>query len=188
MLPFDCSDIIHYHQAHRRSKMLILCSLRVQAYFLLLVAVCSLSDGLQAVPIHSLLSNDTTVKTSSGRYVGHPSPQYPDVTEYLGIGYAVPPMGSLRFAAPVKLASNSLFVADTQPFDCPYVAQPWGSVPGQYWNHADRIMAQESADGYNAMHEDCLKINIWAPYGGKDLPVMMFVYGGGKSNARSSHH
>lgn len=126
------------------------------------------------------LDHGSAVITTSGRYIGHPAAQFANVTEYLGISYAQPPIGALRFAAPVVLSSNDLIQANKQPYDCPYVAQPWGSVPGQYWTHTDRIMAQESADGYNAMSEDCLKMDVWSPNNQVGLkPVMVFVYGGG---------
>ena len=119
--------------------------------------------------------------TTSGSYIGHCSPQHDGITEYLGIRYAQPPTGNLRFAAPVAFASDKVLEASTQPADCPYVDRPWGSVPGEYWSHAPRIMAQESADGYNAMSEDCLRLNIWTPAGNKTgKAVMIFVYGGGK--------
>lgn len=134
-----------------------------------------MTSGMPTGPDHRF-----TVNTTSGRYIGHPAAHFSNVTEYLGIYYAQPPIGALRFAAPVAFSSSDLFQADTQPYDCPYVAQPWGSVPGQYWTHTDRIMAQESADGYNAMSEDCLKMNVWSPDNQIGLkPVMVFIYGGG---------
>ena len=121
------------------------------------------------------------VRTTSGRYLGHSSPRYPNVTEYLGIRYAQPPINDLRFAAPVPFISNETFEASEQPDDCPYVAQTWGSVPGELLSHAPRIMAQESADGYNAVSEDCLGLNMWAPSSSSvKKPVMVFVYGGGE--------
>ncbi|KAF2171591.1 hypothetical protein M409DRAFT_63239 [Zasmidium cellare ATCC 36951] len=43
-------------------------------------------------------------------------------------------------------------------------------------------MAQESADGYNAMSGDCLKMNIWSPNSGYNpKAVMVWIYGGGLS-------
>jgi cholinesterase len=54
------------------------------------------------------------VETQSGRVKGHVA-QWPpgrDVSEYLGIPYAKPPVGSLRFAPPVLNKSNATFVAD----------------------------------------------------------------------------
>lgn len=126
-------------------------------------------------------TSNRDVKTTSGRYIGHCSPQYPDVAEYLGIRYAQPPIGNLRFAAPVPFVSKETFQASEQPHDCPYVAQTWGSVPGELLSHAPRIMAQESADGYNAMSEDCLGLNVWTLSSSTaKKPVMVFVYGGGE--------
>ena len=42
------------------------------------------------------------VRTSSGPVDGHGSRNLPDVSEYLGIPYAQPPLGSLRFQPPVR--------------------------------------------------------------------------------------
>lgn len=47
------------------------------------------------------------VDTTSGRVQGKASALRPDVSEYLGIPYAEPPVGDLRFAAPLAVnASN----------------------------------------------------------------------------------
>lgn len=40
------------------------------------------------------------VVTSSGLVLGHPASQKTQVSEYLGIPFAKPPIGSLRFTAP----------------------------------------------------------------------------------------
>ncbi|KAI9656504.1 MAG: hypothetical protein M1821_004711 [Bathelium mastoideum] len=120
------------------------------------------------------------VRATSGHYIGHCSPQRSNITEYLGIRYAQSPVGNLRFAAPVAFISNETFEASSQPDDCPYVEDLWGNVPGELYSHAPRIMAQESADGINAMSEDCLALNVWAPPSGDvKKPVMVFLYGGG---------
>ena len=159
------------------------------AEFLFLLVL--LTYPAEALPQSSLLRRDQrgtswpndhrNVQTTSGRYVGHCSLEYPNVTEYLGIRYALPPIGNLRFAAPIPFISEEVFEASRQPDDCPYVAHPWGNVTGELLSHAPRIMAQESADGYNAMSEDCLSFNIWAPSRSTaKKPVMVFVYGGGK--------
>ena len=47
------------------------------------------------------------VDTSSGLVTGHAATYYSEVSEYLGIPYAKPPMGDLRFAAPVKYTGSS---------------------------------------------------------------------------------
>jgi carboxylesterase type B len=54
------------------------------------------------------------VVTSSGTIKGHAAkwPATSEVTEYLGIPYALPPVGALRFAPPQAYKSNATFTAD----------------------------------------------------------------------------
>lgn len=47
-----------------------------------------------------------TVHTESGPIVGHAAPNASMVSEYLGIPFAQPPVGILRFAAPVPYLSQ----------------------------------------------------------------------------------
>lgn len=58
-------------------------------------------------------SYNTPVETSSGFIVGHEALNASNVAEYLGIPYAQPPLGDLRFAAPVpfKGDASSTFIA-----------------------------------------------------------------------------
>lgn len=66
-----------------------------------------------AIVILSHLSANAacTVKTSSGYIAGHPARNRSQVVEYLGIPYAKPPIGHLRFAAPQTLISKRYFAA-----------------------------------------------------------------------------
>jgi hypothetical protein len=48
-----------------------------------------------------------TVNTTSGSVSGHAAKNQSEVSEYLGIPFAQPPIGQLRFAAPVKYTGNS---------------------------------------------------------------------------------
>jgi cholinesterase len=54
------------------------------------------------------------VQTQSGLIKGHVAawPAGSQISEYLGIPYAKPPVGSLRFAPPELNKSNATFVAD----------------------------------------------------------------------------
>jgi len=76
---------------------------------------------------------------------------------WFGIPFAKAPVGELRFKR-------------AQPAD------PWDgikdcSVPGH--DPVQFIAARETED------EDCLNINVWAPKGAGNLPVMVWFYGGG---------
>jgi hypothetical protein len=54
------------------------------------------------------------VRTTSGTVKGHVAawPEYTDVSEYLGIPYAQPPVGPLRWLAAKPFKSDKLFTAD----------------------------------------------------------------------------
>lgn len=51
------------------------------------------------------------VNTTSGTIVGHAATNTTQVSEYLGIRYAEPPVGDLRFAAPKAYKSNATYNA-----------------------------------------------------------------------------
>lgn len=48
-----------------------------------------------------------TVQTSSGPVTGHAAQNQSEISEYLGIPFAQPPVGNLRFAAPVKFTGTA---------------------------------------------------------------------------------
>ncbi|KAL8917378.1 MAG: hypothetical protein Q9172_005880 [Xanthocarpia lactea] len=52
-------------------------------------------------------SHGTCIQTSNGCLIGHQAPNASDVIEYLGIPYAQPPVGHLRFAAPVAYQGDA---------------------------------------------------------------------------------
>jgi hypothetical protein len=54
-----------------------------------------------------------TVFTSSGPVKGHAAPYASEVSEYLGIPYAAPPVGDLRFAAPQPYAGTKSVINAT---------------------------------------------------------------------------
>lgn len=53
------------------------------------------------------------VQTTSGLVKGHVGPLRPEVFEYLGVPYASPPLGDLRFAAPIGLNSTQTILAES---------------------------------------------------------------------------
>lgn len=82
-------------------------------------ALAALADFTLALPSDVSASHSRSwtvgqnVSTSSGTIIGHAATNTTQVSEYLGIRYAQPPVGSLRFAAPQPYTSNETFTASS---------------------------------------------------------------------------
>ena len=100
-----------------------------------------------------------TVKTRYGTYTGFFKK---DVKTWLGIPYAKPPVGNLRWRAPEKL----------EPSDKQFDAKKFGFSPVQ---DVDKIEPASLLP----KSEDCLTLNIWSHNSDTRKPVMFFIPGGG---------
>ncbi|KAH7078005.1 carboxylesterase family protein-like protein [Paraphoma chrysanthemicola] len=102
-----------------------------------------------------------TAQVKNGSYVGRYSPEY-NQDFFLGIPYAQPPVGTLRFRDPVPLnASWSEARSATA-----YSGECYGYGSDQ-WNYP--------------VSEDCLYMNVIRPagYEHEKLPVAFWIHGGG---------
>ena len=104
-----------------------------------------------------------------------------NVMVYKGIPFAAPPVGDLRWQAPQPVVAwDGVKVADTF---AKIPIQPGHEKGSFYWNEFNWWDAPEQS-------EDCLYLNVWAPAGtvgntGANLPVAMWVHGGGFTNGYS---
>ncbi|CAH1264878.1 BCHE [Branchiostoma lanceolatum] len=98
-----------------------------------------------------------TRTTSSGEIVGFTSvAEGRTVEHYLGIPYAAPPTGSLRFTPPRPV-------------------QPWEGVRNASVFGSECVQTEPGG----AMSEDCLFLNVWVPrQGGSAMSVMIYIHGG----------
>jgi para-nitrobenzyl esterase len=106
------------------------------------------------------------------------------VTRFLGVPYAAPPVGALRFAAPqppapwsgVRDASRNGFIA---PQYAPSAAELDKVLPGLNFIP---LVGVDQPQG-----DDFLVLNIWKPSGAESgLPVMVFIHGGGFTGGAST--
>jgi para-nitrobenzyl esterase len=109
-----------------------------------------------AVPAAGMAAagDPTVVQTDKGSVHGSVTN---GVRAFLGIPFAAPPVGPLRFSAPKP-------------------ATPWTGV-----REATQAGAECPQSGSSTQNttEDCLFLNVWSPANASKTPVLVFIYGGG---------
>lgn len=129
----------------------------------------------------SVATASTLVRLESGLQVqGRLAADEPAVAEFLGIPFAQPPIGNLRWQPPqqyqVSNTSSTVVNATALPPSCwQYISK----IPGIL-----RVDVPEFMIGNAGMSEDCLTVSVWTPTGALDsdaekLPVLIWFYGGG---------
>ena len=114
------------------------------------VAALALAGSAGAATVHAAAG------TMIGRMEGN-------VAVFRGIPYAQPPIGPFRWRAPQALPR----------FSRPRQATSFGSICMQAPPKGDTGVGTEPPS------EDCLTLNIWAPTSRRNLPVMVWIHGGG---------
>ncbi|TFK35561.1 alpha/beta-hydrolase [Crucibulum laeve] len=132
---------------------------------LLLSPFCTLffaQCGFAASPTNNL---DIRLKTGVFRGVSANGTE-----KWLGIPFAQPPIGPLRFKAPLPIVKTSNAIKDASKFGnvCPQPADPTLNAPTS---------------------EDCLFLNVWRPQNvdpNVKLPILLWIHGGAYTTGASS--
>ncbi len=105
----------------------------------------------------------TVLKTDAGYISGL---QQNGLRVYLGIPFAAPPTGDLRWRSPAPVT-------------------PWDGVKEAKAFSANPPQPPSGSPVPDSMSEDCLYLNVWTPAQSADekLPVMVFFYGGAFTQA-----
>ena len=147
--------------------------MRKAAVTLIVIAVVVVAGGVtyiasQPEPEAPPVRNDTTLRNTEGGEVVGFTDEF-GARAWMGVPFAAPPAGELRWRAPVPPArSNRVIEALAAGPMCPQFETilsggDLGGEPGVIGN------------------EDCLYLNIWSPPNARNLPVMLWIHGGGNS-------
>lgn len=113
------------------------------------------------------------VVTKKGAIQGMPAAD-PRISVFRGIPYAQPPVGALRFCAPVP-AEAWEGVLDCREFGPIPMQDVPGADPEEFYSKEWHV------DPNVPMGEDCLYLNVWTPAKSPEekLPVLIWILGGG---------
>ena len=140
-------------------------------FSVMLMAIAAMAVMIPMKPV-SAHGNGSVVHINDGNIRGKTTSQG---QSFLGVPFAAPPVGGLRWKAPAKVASWH-GVRDTTEFKSPCAALPLPAKVGI-----------PSRNG--SMNEDCLYLNVYTPKKThKNTPVMVFIHGGGFQNGAGSDH
>ena len=131
-------------------------------YFLIIIAllIVSCKPAVKTLP--------EIIEVEGGRVQGVVEDS---LVVFKGIPFAAPPVGELRWKAPQPVKPwDGILKADHFAPACPQINEPWQGLPDMKTS------------------EDCLYLNIWTPAHSADdnLPVMVWIYGGGFSQGTTA--
>jgi carboxylesterase type B len=108
------------------------------------------------------------VQTTSGSIKGHAAADADQVSEYLGIPYAEPPIDDLRFQPSVRFNGTGIIAATDFGHACmqPFLSlsgtgKRQGALSGLGLTEAGIALLMDYGSSIPSQDEDCLTLNIW---------------------------
>jgi para-nitrobenzyl esterase len=131
-----------------------------------LLCSCASDDAPSEQAPDGEIQNGTLIHLGSGALQGS---LQGGARSFLGIPYAQPPLGELRFKAPLPAA-------------------PWQGTRDatQFGGRCAQRASLNTGEGTD--NEDCLYLNVWTPEPApsEPLPVLFWIHGGGNQNGAAS--
>nr|POE82248.1 para-nitrobenzyl esterase [Quercus suber] len=118
------------------------------------------------------------VLTTSGLVHGHAASNATQVSEYLGIPFAQPPLGDLRFAPPEPYRSRANLSGAAYGNVCPQLTME-AAIPKSLPTTVYNVLCAIGGCGQRPQ-EDCLTLNVWSKpqSGSAKKPTLVWIYGG----------
>ncbi|KAF8272602.1 Alpha/Beta hydrolase protein [Lactarius quietus] len=146
----------------------------------LLVAVCAATTTVLADP--AVPATSPTITLDKGKFIGT---TINGTNRFLGIPFAQPPVGDLRFRHPQAHGPYAgIHDATSFGLSCPQQASTV-PIPNGLPDPTIAYLELSSTNGTIQDGEDCLTLNVVAPpcvQQGPKLPVVVWIYGGGFEN------
>ncbi|KAJ3021083.1 hypothetical protein HKX48_009256 [Thoreauomyces humboldtii] len=142
--------------------------------YVLTAAVAGLLASAAALSVPHIAS-PLKITTTHGPVIGTASPYREGVTVYRGIPFAAPPVGGLRWKAPVSPAKwTKTLNATTFSLQCAQSSGPPQGVPQQGGGGGGGGSGKQGGGGHQGgagifnngqsnSSEDCLYLNVWTP-------------------------